>query len=168
MSADSGETPPLPAEAADELTELDEELEAELVDDPFAQPSGRMLEAVQVLMQHRGPMPSEQWLTAVEELEPGTTRRLVDDFIAERKHQREMQSEALGIDRENLASFAHQQHRQLTAAWSIVALIALGGILLIALGYSVVGLIALVSELAVLAGVFLIRQLVSARGVAQD
>jgi uncharacterized membrane protein len=147
-----------------------EALEGELADDSTAQPTGgtRMLRAVQVLMQHRGPIPSEQWLTTVEQLEPGTTRRMVDDFINEREHQRTMQSQALEIDRENFRSFQRYQHWQLFAAWSIVILIAIGGIVLIALGQSIAGLIALVSELAVLAGVFLGRQVIQSRGSEQS
>ncbi len=108
-------------------------------------------------------MPSEQWLTAVENLEQGTTRRIVDDFVEERKHQRMMQTEALDIDRKNFRSFERYQHLQLFAAWSTVVLIAAGGIVLIALGDSIAGLIALVSELAILAGVFVGRQVIQSK-----
>ena len=110
-------------------------------------------------------MPSKEWLTAVEKLAPGTSQQLLDDYVAERVHQRAIQTRAVEIDRENFKGFARYQNRQLLAAWSTVTLIGAGGIVLIALGHSIAGLVALVVELAVLAGVFVGRQLIESKSV---
>lgn len=117
-----------------------------------------MVRAVRMLSEHEGPLPSEKWLATVEQLEPGTTRRLVDDFVVGREHERAIQARAVEIDRENFNRFARYQNLQLAAAWSTVVIIAGGGITLIATGYPISGLVALVAELAVLAGVFVGRQ----------
>jgi Ca2+/Na+ antiporter len=50
------------------------------------------------------------------------------------------------------------------AAWSIVVVIASGGITLIATGHAIGGLVALVTELASLALVFMGRQVIQSRG----
>jgi hypothetical protein len=122
-----------------------------------------MVRAVRMLSEHQGPLPSEQWLTTVEQLEPGTTRRLVDDFVAGREHERTIQARAVEIDRENFNRFAQYQTLQLVAAWSTVIIIAAGGITLIATGHAIGGLVALVTELAILAGVFVGRQMIQSR-----
>lgn len=82
-----------------------------------------------MLSEHQGPLPSQEWLTATEQLAPGTTKELL-------------------------------------AAWTLVALIAAGGIVLIALGESIAGLVTLVAELAILAGVFLGRQAIESKSPA--
>jgi hypothetical protein len=97
------------------------------------------------------------------QLAPGTTKELVADYVAERTHQRTIQTEAIQIDRESFKSFSTYQNRQLLAGWTLVALIAAGGIALIALGESIAGLVALVAELAILAGVFLGRQVIESK-----
>lgn len=157
---DNGQDESAQADAED-LEALDEILDGELVDE--APKDLRALRAVRTLTAHRGPLPSEQWLTTVEALHPGTTGKLVDDFLAERQHQREMQTEALSIDRENFRLFAGYQKLQLLAALVVVVLIAAGGITLVAMGDSVKGFATLIAELAILAGVFLGRQILESR-----
>lgn len=141
------------------------ETDGEVVDGHVADDAtdAKMVRAVRMLSEHRGPLPSEQWLTTVEQLEPGTTRRLVDDFVAGREHERTIQTRAVEIDRENFNRFARYQTYQLVAAWSTVVIIAAGGITLIATGHAIGGLVALVTELAILAGVFVGRQMIESR-----
>jgi uncharacterized membrane protein len=142
-----------------------EAVDSEVVDGHAVQDGAdaSMVRAVRMLSEHQGPLPSEQWLTTVEQLEPGTTRRLVDDFVAGREHERTIQARAVEIDRENFNRFARYQTLQLVAAWSTVVIIAAGGITLIATGHAIGGLVALVTELAILAGVFVGRQVIQSR-----
>jgi hypothetical protein len=168
MQADERD-PVASADDSEPPAELDqptlESVEGEVVDDSVERDGtdAPMVRAVRMLSEHKGPLPSEAWLTTVEGLEPGTTRRLVDDFVAGRKHEREIQTRAVEIDRENFNRFARYQNLQLAAAWSIVLTIAGGSITLIATGHAIGGLVALVTELAVLAGVFVGRQVIQAR-----
>jgi uncharacterized membrane protein len=152
------------AKAAAELAATDEAVDGEVVDG--ASPHTPMVRAIQMLSEHQGPLPSQEWLTTTEQLAPGTTKELVADYVAERAHQRTIQMEAVQIDRENFKSFSTYQTRQLLAAWTLVALIAAGGIVLIALGESIAGLVTLVAELAILAGVFLGRQVIESKSAA--
>lgn len=78
-----------------------------------------------------------------------------------------MQRRPLRLDETTFFGFDRYQNRQLGAAVVVVLTIAAGGITLIALNKSVAGLILLVSELAVLAGVFLAHE-VSGRGSVAD
>jgi hypothetical protein len=139
-----------------------EAVDAEVVDESPQIGDARMVQAVQMLT-HQGPLPSSDWFAAVEPLAAGTTKALVDDYVAERRHQRRLQSTAVAIDRENFLAFTRYQNRQLFAAWSVVTIIAGGGIALIATGHSIAGLVYLVSELAILAGVFIGRQVLRSR-----
>lgn len=151
----SGALSPAEVEAAPEKAD------GELGGDPLRVGDGRMVEAVrQTLSEHEGPLPSQEWFAAVESLAPGATADLVADYIAERGHQRDIQRAAVDIDRDNFRRFARYQTYQLLAAWTVVIVLAAGGIALIALGHSIAGLVYLVSELAILAGVFLGRQLI--------
>jgi uncharacterized membrane protein len=156
---------PDPAKAA-ELAAAGETVDGEVVDGPAKVGDTPMVRAIQMLSQHQGPLPSQEWLTATEHLAPGTTKELVADYVAERAHQRTIQTEAVQIDRESFKSFSTYQNRQLFAGWTLVALIAAGGIVLIALGESIAGLVALVAELAILAGVFLGRQVIESKSGA--
>ncbi len=154
-----------PAKAA-ELAKAGEAVDGEVVGDPPKAGATPMVRAIQMLSEHQGPLPSHEWLTATEQLAPGTTKELVADYVAERAHQRTIQTEAVQIDRESFKSFSTYQNRQLLAGWTLVALIAAGGIVLIALGESIAGLVALVAELAILAGVFLGRQVIESKSGA--
>ena len=145
-----------------------EAVDGEVVDDPPKVGDARMVQAIQMLSEHQGPLPSKEWLSTVEQLAPGTTKELVSDYVAQRAHQRAIQTEAVQIDRESFKSFSAYQNRQLLAAWTLVALIAAGGIVLIALGASIAGLVALVTELAILAGVFVGRQVIESKPGSTD
>lgn len=151
-----GEPKPTTEEGA-ELDPSDEVLDGEVVDGP-SRKDDSMVGAAQMLSAHSGPLPSEEWLTTVEQIAPGTTKDLVADYVTERQHQRVIQARAVEIDRENFRSFARYQNLQLLAAWSLVTMIAAGGVVLIATGHAIGGLIALVVELGVLAGVFFSRR----------
>ena len=153
-------------EKAAELAAAGEAVDGEVVDGASKAPGTPMVRAIQMFSEHQGPLPSQEWLTATEQLAPGTTKELVADYVAERAHQRTIQTEAVQIDRENFKSFSRYQTRQLLAAWTLVALIAAGGIVLIALGESIAGLVTLVAELAILAGVFLGRQAIESKSPA--
>lgn len=151
-----------------EIDDLTEAVDGEIVDpaSPGSSLPGngaRMTDAALMLNQHQGPLPSKEWFTTVENLAPGTTKDLVADYIAQREHQRTIQAEAVQIDRENFKLFARYQSRQLLAAWTTVTLIGAGGIVLIAVGHSIAGLVALVAELAILAGVFVGRQVIESK-----
>jgi uncharacterized membrane protein len=104
----------------------------------------------------------------VEQLNPGTTQTLLTDYVAEREHQRQIQQQAVDIDRESFRSFAAYQNRQLIAAFVLVVLVAAGGIVLIATGSSVKGFVTLIFELSALAGVFLGRQVLQAKSDDDD
>jgi uncharacterized membrane protein len=155
------------AKAAAELAATDESVDGEVVDGAPNAGNTPMVRAIQMLSEHQGPLPSEDWLTTAEQLAPGTTKELVADYVAERAHQRTIQTEAVQIDRENFKGFSTYQNRQLLAAWTLVALIASGGIVLIAVGESIAGLVTLVAELAILASVFLGRQAIESKSAAR-
>jgi hypothetical protein len=103
VAADDTDNAPVPGESAVDS------VDGEVVGGAPVEESGadaQMVRAVQMLSEHKGPLPSEDWLTTVEQLEPGTTRRLVDDFVAGREHERAIQARAIEIDKENFGRFA--------------------------------------------------------------
>ncbi len=112
--------------------------------------------AILVAMEHTtGPLPSKDWLDAAETHYPGVTKALVDDYIAEREHARELLREAAAFDQTSFFRFAHYQRSQLVAATAIVLVIALGGVVLALDGKSLYGFALLVFEVAGLVLAFL-------------
>jgi hypothetical protein len=98
-----------PAKAA-EMAAEGEAVDGEVVDGPPKAGNTPMVRAIQMLSEHQGPLPSQEWLTATEQLAPGTTKELVADYVAERAHQRTIQTE-VQIDRESFKSFSAYQNR---------------------------------------------------------
>lgn len=102
-----------------------------------------------------GPLPSKDWLDAAEAHYPGVTKALVDDYIAERAHARELLRQAAAFDQTSFQRFAEYQRWQLAAATAIVLVIALGGVVLALDGKSLYGFGLLVFEVAGLVLAFL-------------
>lgn len=102
-----------------------------------------------------GPLPSKDWLDAAEAHYPGVTKALVDDYIADREHARELLRQAAVFDQTGFHRFAAYQRSQLVAATAIVLVIALGGVVLALDGKSLYGFALLVFEVAGLVLAFL-------------
>jgi hypothetical protein len=66
-------------EKAAELAAAGEAVDGEVVDGASKAPGTPMVRAIQMLSEHQGPLPSQEWLTATEQLAPGTTKELVAD-----------------------------------------------------------------------------------------
>lgn len=109
--------------------------------------------------EHTGPLPDQRWFEAVEQLYPGATGKLLDDFVADREHARAMESERVALDRQNLDGFVTYQLRQQRWVGVIATLIVIGSIALIVAGLPVAGLALIVAELASLVAVFFGRRL---------
>jgi uncharacterized membrane protein len=101
------------------------------------------------------PFPSEAWLLTAEELHPGTTAALVNDFVHERKHARAMDRRSARLDERSFDKFTSYQSAQLSWAGSIAGLVASGGIALAFTDHSTAGLAVLLGEITALVGVFL-------------
>ena len=96
----------------------------------------------------RGPLPSPQALREYNNAIPGLGERIVSSWEDESRHRR-------GLERRIVdAAIANQSRGQLIAA-AIALVIAGGGIVLIALGHDIAGLIALIPNLVALVGLFL-------------
>lgn len=104
--------------------------------------------------EHSGPLPDEHWFQAVEQLHTGATEMLLTDYRDERQHVREMEKRSLSLDERNLNGFIRYQMARLWIAGSLAALLAVAGIVLIAVGLPIAGLIFLVAEIAGLTAVF--------------
>jgi hypothetical protein len=109
--------------------------------------------------EHTGPLPDQHWFRAVEQLHPGATGKLLDDFVADREHARTMESEKVALDRRNLDGFVMYQLRQQRWVGAIATLIVAGSIALIVAGLPVAGLALIIAELVSLVAVFLGRRL---------
>lgn len=108
--------------------------------------------------EHTGPLPDQHWFKAVEQLHPGATGKLLDDFVADREHARAMESEKVALDRQNLDGFVTYQLRQQIWVGVIATLIIAGSIALIFAGLPVAGLALIIVELVSLVAVFFGRR----------
>jgi len=104
--------------------------------------------------EHSGPLPDEHWFQAVEPLHPGATEMLLTDYRDQREHAREMEKRSSDLDDKNLSGFIRYQMTRLWIAGGLATLLAVAGIVLIAVGLPIVGLIFLVAEIAGLVAVF--------------
>jgi hypothetical protein len=100
--------------------------------------------------EHSGPLPDQAWFLAVERIHPGATELILSDYREQREHERQIEQQSLALDRESFGAFARYQTLQLVFVALIAALIAAGGIVLVATGRSVGGLAVLVGEIAAL------------------
>jgi hypothetical protein len=100
--------------------------------------------------QHSGPLPDQAWFRELERLHHGSTELILEDYRDQRAHEREMEKESLALDRESFKAFSRYQTLQLALAGSVALLLAIGGIVLVATGHSLVGLTILVGEIAAL------------------
>jgi hypothetical protein len=107
---------------------------------------------------HSGPLPGVPWFETVERLAPGSTEKIIDDFTEQRKHQRELQREALRIDAKNLDAFSGYQHLRLVIVGLLAGFIAVAGVVLILLDKEVYGLVLLVGEIAAMVLAFFGRR----------
>ena len=118
--------------------------------------------------EHSGPLPAEHWLEAVEALHAGSTQLILEDYRDQREHVRAMERKALEIDHEDLRLFARYQTVRLVMVGLLAAVIALGGIVLIAAGKDIAGLVVLVVEIAGLVAAFYGRDRIEKRAAAED
>jgi hypothetical protein len=116
-------------------------------------------EIVLAQYEHTGPLPDQHWFKAVEQLHPGATGKLLDDFVSDREHARTMESEKVALDRRNLDGFVTYQLRQQRWVGVIATLIVAGSIALILAGFPVAGLALIIAELASLVAVFFGRKI---------
>lgn len=104
--------------------------------------------------EHSGPLPDEHWFQTVEQLHPGATEMLLTDYRDQREHSRDMEKRSLALDDKTLSGFIRYQMNRLWIAGSLAGLVAVAGIVLIAVGLPIVGLIFLVAEIAALVAAF--------------
>lgn len=112
--------------------------------------AGEVIASIQASFSHEGPLPAYQWFRGVEDLAPGSTAKIIDDFTKEREHQRLMQKEAVEIDRESLTAFSKFQMRRIHLAAFIAVVFYAGGFVLILDDKSTQGLFLLIFWTAVL------------------
>jgi hypothetical protein len=103
---------------------------------------------------HSGPMPSQRWLEAAEKLHPGATKIILEDFQAERDHQRDIQVKSLQLDQENLKEFSGYQRLRLLIVGGLAGFLAVAGVALIFSGKPVSGFVLLASEIAAIVAAF--------------
>jgi uncharacterized membrane protein len=108
---------------------------------------------------HSGPLPSQEWFAAVEEIHPGATELILRDFAEERRHQREMQEKALDLDALHVRGFGRYQAHRLWIAGVLAFFVLVCGLVLILLDKTVYGFTLLVGEITTLAGLFLTQRL---------
>lgn len=155
-----------PPEREGDEDDLDEEptgedlepLDAEVVDPddvagpPGRRPGGRVL--VSEMTARTSPFPEGEWLETADRLAPGTTERLVTDFVEQQKHGRAMDRRAARLDEKSFGKFADYQSRQQHLAGLVAILgLVLAGVIAVT-GGPIWGFATVVGELAVLAGVF--------------
>lgn len=138
-------------------TEDLEPVEAEEIDpddvDPPSQPKARQV-LVSEMTARSSPFPEREWLDTAEVYAPGTTEKLVDDFLAQQKHGRAMDRRAAKLDEKSFEVFENYQSNQqgIAAFIAVFGLIVAGVIALV--GGPLWGFATVIGELAVLAGVF--------------
>lgn len=122
-----------------------EPVEGEVVQPPG--PGQQQGQTVVTAAAHAGPLPRPGTLRGYDLVVPGAAARIVTLMEDEAGHRR-------WVDRR----YVQYRHRSLAAAFVLAMTVALGGIVLIALGKSTAGLVALITELAVLLGAFGLSQ----------
>ncbi|MFP3941314.1 MAG: DUF2335 domain-containing protein [Thermoanaerobaculia bacterium] len=116
-------------------------------DDPREEAGALLISATRF----SGPLPPPEVLSAYQEALPGSAERIIQMAEEQGTHRRQMES------RELAAQIKSQTRGQYLA--SIVALLVSGGgIYLLAMGQSVTGLVALLTPLAGLVGLFLVSR----------
>lgn len=96
----------------------------------------------------RGPLPSPDALREYDGVLPGLGERIVTNWEEESRHRRSLERRTVE------AGIKNQSRGQIVAA-TIAISVALGGIVLIATGHSIAGLIALLPNLVALIGLFI-------------
>jgi hypothetical protein len=81
--------------------------------------------------EHEGPLPSQHWLRALEDLRPGWTERTLQDHEAQREHSREIEKRTLEYDHKRFQSLATYQVLRLVIASGLAFLVIVAGIALI-------------------------------------
>lgn len=107
---------------------------------------------------HEGPLPSKDWFEGVEALAPGATDLILRDYEKERAHQREIQKEAIQVDKQALSDFSRYQTLRLAVVGVIAIIFAAGGVACVLAGKSIAGLAILATELAGLVYAFFERR----------
>lgn len=107
---------------------------------------------------HSGPLPDQDWFAGLEAIHPGATEVILRDFTEERVHQRKMQEKAIDLDAHVFSEFSRYQRSRLWIAGGLALFLAAGGLALIFFDKAIYGFVLLVSEIAVLTGVFLARR----------
>lgn len=117
---------------------------------------------------HSGPLPDQEWFAGLEAIHPGATEIILRDFTEERTHQRKMQEKAIDLDAHVFSEFSRYQRARLWTAGGLALFLAAGGLALIFFDKAIYGFILLVSEIAVLAAVFLARKISEADELEDD
>lgn len=102
---------------------------------------------------HSGPLPSQEWLSAAEEIHPGATEIILRDFREERRHQREMQRKGIELDAAVVRDLGRYQHRRLLVAAALTFFLTACGLALILLDKALYGFVLLIAEITTLIGV---------------
>lgn len=108
--------------------------------------------------EHSGPLPSQHWLRDVEQLRPGATDLILQEYEEQQRHRRSMEVEVLDFDRRSLQAFTNYQLLQLGIAGLLATLLAAAGLALILLDKPITGFILLIGEIGALVLAFYGRQ----------
>jgi hypothetical protein len=152
-----GEHEDLPARAAPDVEEVSGQVEVPEAAQPGSQSQPHRQVVVTTQYAHSGPLPDQRWFAEVEQVHPGATELILTDYRDQRQHEREMEKEAIALDRVSFQIFARYQTTQLLIAGGLATLLAVAGIVLIAVGLPIGGLVILIAEIAALAATFLGR-----------
>lgn len=98
-----------------------------------------------------GPLPPPEVLAAYEEALPGSAERIIRMAEEQGSHRREMEKQEITA---NIKSQTRGQY----LAFVLAFIVSLGGIYLLATGHGVEGLVALLTPLAGLVGLFLVTR----------
>lgn len=95
-----------------------------------------------------GPLPHPEILVGYEQATPGSAERIISMAEKQADHRRVMESKLLDAD-------IRSEQRGQIMAFSLATLVSGGGIYLLAIGQDIGGLVALITPLAGLAGMFI-------------
>jgi hypothetical protein len=114
---------------------------------------------------HIGPLPDQDWLSAVEAIHPGATAIILRDYTEEHQHQRRVEEREIGLDAESFSAFNRYQRSRLWVAGGIAVFLASGGLALMLLDKAIYGFVLLIAEITSLAAVFLVLEAMADDGL---
>lgn len=153
------ETPSVPLETdlGPEDADDDDAIEGEVLRE-LAREVARDPGFIRVFSEFSGPLPPPALLAEYDRVVPGLAGRIAGWTEEESEHRRRAEMEVLAMQREIVQGGLRHRSRGQIFGLIVVLVIAVGSLVLIGLGHSIVGLAALVLALATLASAFWISR----------